>query len=147
MVDIDKIISEAIDRCIAKQALNEAQKNNQEIKDLIDGYFSKHGKKEDAGKKDIRQRKLAKGGKEYYNYDDYKLKNKKLATGDANLIRQTIDTEKTNMAAIARILYPDHTEEGAQSQFRKIVNGERPMTKPIAHKVEKMISRGEIAVK
>ena len=147
MVDIDKIISEALDRCIAKHALNEAQKNNQEIKDLIDGYFSKHGKKEDVGKKDIRQRKLAKGGKEYYNYDDYKLKNKKLATGDANLIRQTIDTEKTNMAAIARILYPDHTEEGAQSQFRKIVNGERPMTKPIAHKVEKMISRGEIAVK
>lgn len=147
MVDIDKIISEAIDRCIAKQALNEAQKNNQEIKDLIDGYFSKHGKKEDAGKEDIRQRKLAKGGKEYYNYDDYKLKNKKLATGDANSIRQTIDTEKTNMAAIARILFPDHTEEGAQSQFRKIVNGERPMTKPIAQKVEKMISRGEIAVK
>jgi hypothetical protein len=51
------------------------------------------------------------------------------------------------MAAIARELFPDHTEEGAQSQFRKIVNGERPMTKRIASKIEKMIAAGEIAVK
>lgn len=149
MVNIDKIISEAIDRCVTKKAMNEASNNNNEIKSMIDNYFSNKGKKasKTKDKKDIRLRKLAKGGKEYYDYGDYALKNRKISTSDANSIRGTIDTEKTNMAAIARILFPDHTEEGAQSQFRKIINGERPMTKPIAQKIEKMISRGEIAIK
>ena len=41
---------------------------------------------------------------------------------------------KTNIAAIARELFPDHTEEGAQSQLRKILNGERPLTNKIASK-------------
>ena len=74
-------------------------------------------------------------------------KNRKISNGDADSIRRTIDTEKTNIAAVARELFPDHTDEGAQSQFRKIINGERPMTKNIASKVEKMISSGQIAVK
>lgn len=141
---IKAIITEEINKVINEDFMGE--KNNH-VKDLVQKYFghTKHHKKEDAPKKKLRKR--AGGGKEYYNYDDYERKNRKISNGDANSIRQTIDTEKTNMAAVARELFPDHTEEGAQSQFRKIVNGERPMTKNIASKVEKMISGGQIAVK
>ena len=84
---------------------------------------------------------------EYYDYDDYEKKNKKISKGDASSISNIIDMEKTNIAAVARELFPDHTEEGAQSQLRKILNAERPMTKKIASKIEKMISAGQIAVK
>ena len=141
---IKTIITEEINKVINEDFMGE--KNNH-VKDLVQKYFghTKHHKKEDTPKKKLRKR--AGGGKEYYNYDDYERKNRKISNGDANSIRQTIDTEKTNMAAVARELFPDHTEEGAQSQFRKIVNGERPMTKNIASKVEKMISGGQIAVK
>ena len=140
---VNAIIKEEINKVINEDWMGE--KSNH-VQDLVQKYFghTKHHKKETPKKK---LRKRAGGGKEYYDYDDYERKNKKISVGDANSIRTTIDTEKTNMAAVARELFPDHTEEGAQSQFRKIVNGERPMTKNIASKVEKMISAGQIAVK
>lgn len=144
---INAIIKEEIEKVINEDFMGE--KSNH-VKDLVQKYFghTKHHKKkhhDEAPKKKLR--KKVGGGKEYYDYDEYERKNKKISNGDANSIRTTIDTEKTNMAAVARELFPDHTEEGAQSQFRKIVNGERPMTKSIASKVEKMISAGQIAVK
>ena len=43
-------------------------------------------------------------------------------------------------------VYPDHTKNGAQSQLRKVMNGERPMTDDVANKLNKMISRGNVAV-
>ena len=43
-------------------------------------------------------------------------------------------------------VFPDHTKNGAQSQLRKIMNGERPMTNDVANKLNKMISRGNVAV-
>lgn len=139
---LNTIISEEIDKVINEDFMQE-KKGNSDVASLIKNFL--HGRKKPHKKKKIR--KLAGGGEEVYDYDDYEKKNKKISTGDANSIRQTIDTEKTNMAAVARELFPDHTEEGAQSQFRKIINGERPMTKNIASKVEKMISGGQIAVK
>lgn len=142
---LNTIISEEIDKVINEDFMQE-KKGNSDVASLIKNFL--HDKKKHAEKpKKKKIRKLAGGGEEVYDYDDYEKKNKKISTGDANSIRQTIDTEKTNMAAVARELFPDHTEEGAQSQFRKIVNGERPMTKNIASKVEKMISGGQIAVK
>jgi hypothetical protein len=150
---INAIITEAINKVINEDFMGEFatnkphHHNHSDVQNLVQKYFghAKHHKKEEAPKKKLR--KKAGGGKEYYNYDDYERKNRKISKGDANSIRQTIDTEKTNIAAVARELFPDHTEEGAQSQFRKIINGERPMTKNIASKVEKMISGGQIAVK
>jgi hypothetical protein len=154
---VNAIITEAINKVINEDFMSEFATNNphhhnhSDAQDLVQKYFghAKHHKdndnKDSAPKKKLRRK--AGGGKEYYNYDDYERKNRKVSKGDANSIRTTIDTEKTNMAAVARELFPDHTEEGAQSQFRKIINGERPMTKNIASKVEKMISLGQIAVK
>jgi hypothetical protein len=142
---LNTIISEEIDKVLNEELIQEKM-GISDIASMIKNFL--HGKKKHTEKpKKKKIRKLAGGGEEVYDYDDYEKKNKKISTGDANSIRQTIDTEKTNMAAVARELFPDHTEEGAQSQFRKIVNGERPMTKNIASKVEKMISGGQIAVK
>lgn len=149
MDKLDFIINEEINKVITENFMDEKKKSsssNSEIADLIAQYLKKHGKKKaEAPKKKVR--KKANGGREYYDYDDYQKKNVKVSFGDANSIRNNIDTERTNMAAVARDMFPDHTEEGAQSQFRKIVNGERPMTKKIASKIEKYISRGKIAVK
>ena len=152
---VNAIITEAINKVINEDFMGEFADNHKHhdhdgVKDLVQKYFGhtkhhKDGDKDDAPKKKLRRK--AGGGKEYYNYDDYEKKNRKISKGDANSIRSTIDTEKTNIAAVARELFPDHTDEGAQSQFRKIINGERPMTKNIASKVEKMISAGQIAVK
>ena len=141
---LNTIISEEINKVINEDFMQE-KNGKSDVANLIKNFLHKNKKHGEAPKKKVR--KKAGGGKQYYDYDDYERQNKKISTGDANSIRTTIDTEKTNMAAIARELFPDHTEEGAQSQFRKIVNGERPMTKKIASKVEKMISKGEIAVK
>lgn len=136
------IIKEEIDKVLSEDWMTEKKKESSHS-DLVSKYFPHRKKK----KKSKKLRKLAHGGKEYYDYEDYERKDKKISTGDASSIRNTIDTEKTNIAAVARELFPDHTEEGAQSQFRKIIKGERPMTKGLATKIEKMISAGQIAVK
>ena len=142
---IDSIITEEINKVITEDIMGEEHKG---IANLIKKFLGKHKHKKDKKKGNKKKlRKLVHGGREYYDYDDYVRKNKKISTGDAGTIRSTIDTEKTNIAAVARELFPDHTEEGAQSQLRKILNGERPMTKKIASKIEKMISAGQIAVK
>ena len=123
------------------------QKDEDPIQKLI---HKKHHKEKDDDEDKTPKKKLRKragGGEIAYDYDEYEKKNRKISIGDADSIRSTIDTEKTNMAAVARELFPDHTDEGAQSQLRKIINGERPMTKSLASKIEKMISIGQIAVK
>ena len=141
---LDSIIAESINKVLTEDFFGESHKND--VAHLIKHYLGKH--KHDKHKKNKKKlRKLANGGKEYYDYDDYEMKNKKISVGDASSIRNTVDTEKTNIAAVARELFPDHTEEGAQSQLRKILNGDRPMTKKLASKIEKMISAGQIAVK
>jgi len=152
---LDIIITEEVNRYLNENFMDEKKKgkkkkksssSNDEILDIITKYLKKHGKKKaKARKKKIR--KKVHGAIEYYDYDDYERKNRKISFGDANAIRNSIDTERTNMAAVARDLLPGHTKEGAQSQFRKIINGERPMTKNIASKISKLISRGNIAVK
>lgn len=136
------------------------------IKDILQGYLKnkkksssektqdekrnerkkkKEREKEKKGAKKLRR--TVNGGKEYYDYHDYERKNRKVSKGDAASIRNTVDQNNTDIAAVARQVFPSHTEEGAQSQLRKILNGERPMTKSVASKLEKLISGGKIAVK
>ena len=93
------------------------------------------------------RRKLVVGGSKMYDYDDYQEKHKKVNTADYNKIADSIDQEKTDIAAIARVVFPDHTDEGAQSQLRKVLNGERPMTEPVAEKLRELIAKGQVAVK
>lgn len=149
---ISAIINEEIDKVITEDFMGEGHKND--VAHLIKHYLNKHKKHNDEPKETLHDKKKKKklrkrrgGGGDYYDYDEYERSNGKVSGGDASSIRTTVDTEKTNIAAVARELFPDHTEEGAQSQLRKVLNGERPMTKKIAAKIEKMISAGQIAVK
>ena len=141
---VNAIIREEIDRIINEDWMGE-KSSKPTHSELVSKYFPHH--KDKKKKKSKKIRKLSNGRETYYDYDDYERSNGKTSAGDSSTIRNTIDTEKTNIAAVARDLFPDHTEEGAQSQLRKILNGERPMTKKIAAKIEKMISGGQVATK
>lgn len=112
----------------------------------VDSNRKRRKKKWGKKKHDIRKKKVI-GGTRNYDYTDYEIKNKKLSKSDYEKIVNSIDQENTDIAAVARKVFPNHTEEGAQSQLRKILNGERPMTRPVAKKLKVMISRGQIAVK
>lgn len=47
-----------------------------------------------------------------------------LSQADEEELRRVLKNPAINLAAIARAVYPDLTEEGAQSQLRKKVEGE-----------------------
>ena len=143
---IDTIISESIEMALNEDFFDEKKKkhHDKDISDLIGKYFRNHKKK---NKKKMKVRKKSGGREEYYDYDSYKDSNKEVSQGDASSVRDEIDTEKTNIASVARDLFPDHTEEGAQSQLRKILNGERPMTNKVAIKLDKLLSMGKVAKK
>ena len=119
--------------------------SDKEAHDLaVKKYKEKLKKKKEA---EYRMRKKKGGGSERYNFTRYKEKNRDVAAGDYRQLADRIDPEKTDIAAVAREVFPDHTDEGAQSQLRKILNGERPMTSRVAQKLEDMISSGQVAVK
>jgi hypothetical protein len=104
-------------------------------------------KKEKYDKRQERTRKKVGGGTESYDLKDYQRLNGKISDSDAGQIRSRIDQNATDIAYVARKVFPHHTDEGAQSQLRKILNGERPMTKRVYNKLSSMIDSGEIAVK
>ena len=160
MKKIDNIICEVIN-----EAINNKEVISEGILDDIKGLLKKYRNKSSKSLADIRKerqlkkkaekakkgtkklRRTKNGGKVYYDYNDYERKHRKISKGDTDSITDTVDQNNTDIAAVARSIFPDHTEEGAQSQLRKILNHERPMTKDVASKIEKMISRGKIAVK
>lgn len=160
MKNIDNIICEVINESIySKEVISESALDD--IRDLLNDYKNKTSKSladirkerqlkkkaEKAKKGSKKLRRTKNGGKVYYDYNDYERKHRKISKGDTDSITDTVDQTNTDIAAVARSIFPDHTEEGAQSQLRKILNHERPMTKDVASKIEKMISRGKIAVK
>lgn len=156
---LDNIITESIRKVILSE-------ESESLKDIFQKYYDtkNHKKKEKTKDEERKERKERKekhkkkkgtkrlrrtvnGGKQYYDYDEYERKNRKISHGDADSVRSAVDQTNTDIAAVARSVFPDHTEEGAQSQLRKILNGERPMTKNVASKLNKMISAGKVAVK
>lgn len=141
---IDTIINEAIDNVLNEDFFGEKKSHHDNgVGDLINHYFRKHKKKKNKKK----LRKMAGGRSRYYDYDEYKNSNREVSKADSSSLSQEIDMDKTNIAAVARDLFPDHTEEGAQSQLRKILKGERPMTDKIASKLGKMVAGGKVAKK
>ena len=48
-----------------------------------------------------------------------------LSQDDEAYIRSILQRKEINLSAIAQRCFPDHTEEGAQSQLRKAVWGEK----------------------
>ena len=138
MDDIGKLIAKTLKKIGGKKRKRNKEKEKESEK--------KWEKKKKDEKPDIRKKKVVGGTKEY-NYDDYKESHKDVNKADYNKIADSIDQENTDIAAVARIVFPDHTDEGAQSQLRKILNGERPMTEPIAEKLRELIATGQVAIK
>ena len=120
---------------------NKGYSDKEALKKAIKKYKEKLKKRKE---KELRRRKKRGGGTDYKRYKEL---NRDVSSGDYKQLTDRIDQEKTDIAAVAREVFPKHTDEGAQSQLRKILNGERPMTNRVAQKLEDMISAGQIAVK
>ena len=146
--------------------INEANLNLNDIKQLYSKYKKKYakdkadkdakeGKKPKKGEKSgddkdaphFKSKKTRQGGRKFYDYDEYREKNPIVDKGSINNIVGKIDMERTNIASVARDIFPDLTDEGAQSELRKILLGERPMTKHVAEKLSKYALEGKIAIK
>jgi hypothetical protein len=155
---IDKIINEEVNalitegvmddlRSIFTKLLPKLKKNGKKKKSKEEKKKEKEReKKKDEEKPDMRRKKVV-GGTKMYDYDKYKDTHREVNKADYDSIIDQIDQENTDIAAVARDVFPDHTDEGAQSQLRKILNHERPMTEPVAKILRKLISTGRIAVK
>lgn len=126
MRNLDRIISETIHREINK-LIREAEGGGDKKKKFI-------------------RKKTVNGGDNFFDYDEYERTHTKTTKSDADAIRKNIDLDNTDLRQVAMDVYPDHTKNGAQSQLRKVMNGERPMTDDVANKLNKMISRGNVAV-
>lgn len=48
-----------------------------------------------------------------------------VSKSDEDRLRSLLKTDLFNVAAVAKRIYPDHTDEGAQSQLRKKIMGEK----------------------
>ena len=104
-MNYDRIISEEINRFINEEILTERQKSK-----------SKKEKDEprDVGKK---AKKLRNGRRGEFNFKRDRETNPNLTSQDAEDLTDILDSGYVNLAAVARDVYPDHTEEGAQSQL------------------------------
>ena len=148
--NIDSIITEEINKTIMINEDNSVKELFSKLINVLNknknGKSKKKKSKKDDDKPQIRKKKVV-GGTQEYDYNEYERKNTKLSKSDFDKVAKSIDQDLTDIAAVARKVYPDHTDEGGQSQLRKVLNGERPMTRPVAKKLKTMISRGQIAVK
>ena len=131
-------------RALQLKYKNKGYSDKEALKKAIKKYKEKLKKRKE---KELRRRKKRGGGTDLYDYKRYKELYRDVSSGDYKQLTDRIDQEKTDIAAVAREVFPKHTDEGAQSQLRKILNGERPMTNRVAQKLEDMISAGQIAVK
>lgn len=143
--NIDSIITEEINKKIMINEDNSMKDLFAKLLKVLNKSKKKKLKKDD-DKPQMRKKKVV-GGTQEYDYNEYQRKNTKLSKSDFDKVAKSIDQDLTDIAAVARKVYPDHTDEGGQSQLRKVLNGDRPMTRPVAKKLKTMISRGQIAVK
>ena len=107
----------------------------------------RHNVDDDGVEREFKRRKLKGGRNQWYDYDEYKKFKGQASQSDIKDVSSLVDQEHTDIAAVARDLYPDHTPQGAQSQLRKQLNGERDMTSDVLGKLEKMIDSGKVATK
>ena len=78
-------------------------------------------------KKKLRRRKIKGGGTDVYDYKRYKEINLDDASDDYRQLASRIDQQKTDIAALAREVFPNHkvirlTESDLHSIVRNLVN-------------------------
>jgi len=130
-MNIDKIITEEINRFIDEEVLVEKNKHhksekNKAISDILTG--KKELKKGKVKKKDLAStkknaKKLKNGLRTDFDAKKDKETNPNLNNQDSEDIANVIDSPLVNTAAVAHELRPDLTPEGAQSELRKKVKG------------------------
>lgn len=81
----------------------------------------KHKKADDGVRKNAI--KVKGGRRKDYDIKQDKQTNPNLNNQDNKDIAKLLDNDYVNLAAVARDVYPDHTDQGAQSQLRKKVKG------------------------
>ena len=99
---IDNIISETINRYINENVFDE----------------KKNKKSDDLKRHSI---KLKGGSRADFDVKKDKTTNPSINNQDAKELSNILDSDYVNLAAVARDVYPDHTDEGAQSELRKKV--------------------------
>lgn len=65
------------------------------------------------------------GRRKSFNYKEYNKDNPNSSYSDNAQLANFLKNPAINVAAIGRMIYPDHTPEGAQSQLRKKIEGEK----------------------
>ena len=102
-MNLDRLISEEVNRYLFEEIL-----------------FEDKDEPRDVGKK---AKKLKNGRRGDFNFKQDRETNPNLNAQDAEDLATILDSDYVNLAAVAHDVYPDHTEEGAQSQLRKKVKG------------------------
>lgn len=149
MVDISKIVNEEINRYIKENVMLEGSDTpiNEDLFTEKRPIKAKNKKKKN---RDIAKnaKKLRNGLRADFDRKKDKETNPNLINQDAEDISDLIDSDAINTAAVAKELYPDHTEEGAQSQLRKKVKGlendngsKYKLKKKEAYKLNRIISK------
>ena len=105
MITIDEAVSRSIEAFLNEEFLFEKDKKTTRKK----------------GKNAV---KKGNGQRGDFDYDHDKKNNPNISTGDQDSLANDLDSPIINIAAIAKEVYPDHTDEGAQSQLRKKIKGE-----------------------
>ena len=156
---VEKYIMEnAVDEITKKQFKHSTKSFVNKIKDKLENKSvdnnpdkDNNSKDDDEkfGPKDIRKNaKKQKGGSRgNFNAKADAMYNSKINDLEQGKLSDILNNGPFNISKIAQEVFPDHTDEGAQSQLRKILNGERPMTEPIAEKLRALIAKGQVAVK
>lgn len=104
-MNIDRIITESINNFLNENFFGEDERKKHKIR-----------KKARKGKGGIRKD---------YDVEDEKKYNANVDDQEQGSVVDALDNGFINVKKVAEKLYPDHTPEGAQSQLRKKLKGER----------------------
>jgi len=113
------IIREEIEKVILEKK-SKSSKNKKE--ESTKGEKKKSKKKDGVRKNAI---KVKNGKRKSFNYDKYNKENPNSNYSDNKQLANLLKNPAINVAAIGKMVYPDHTPEGAQSQLRKKIEGEK----------------------
>lgn len=126
-MNIRHIIREEIEKLVVekkgKKSSSKKDSKDSKSSDKKDEPKEK-SKKDDSG---IRKNALKdrNGRRKSFNYKEYNKDNPNSSYSDNAQLANFLKNPAINVAAIGRMIYPDHTPEGAQSQLRKKIEGEK----------------------
>ena len=115
-MDIRHIIKEEIDRVILEKKGKKSNKKGES------GKTKKSSKDSGIRKNALKARN---GRRKSFNYKKYNEENPNSNYSDNGQLARFLKNPAINVAAIGKMVYPDHTPEGAQSQLRKKIEGEK----------------------